>query len=397
MREHPIPQDITGYRFHIIGSMTLKQFLEVGGGIVIAVILYKSGVPDVVRWPAILFFALGGAAMAFVPFEERALDHWVITYFKVMFRPTKYFWRREPKTPNYFVYQPASRSANPDQEIDLTPARRARIKEYLTSIRKPIEGDSYDQAVQNRVGGILNQFNDTSLVLAQTPQPTSQLEKPNLEPRVRTMREKTSVDPITTPPTKTDVVEPPTLNPLLESLPAQEEPENASMSMPIKFDQVAQQVKLVDQPLIEYSPTDTERPHVQEEDVVLSQTPVVLQPAPEPAPQPTPPPTPANPPAGAVFNNNLPFPSTPTQPNKLVGMVLTAQSELVPGAVIEVKDQRGDVVRVVKTNALGQFFVTTPLPKGNYTVAVEAPNLTFPPVSLAISNTILQPLEVRSA
>ena len=35
MREHPIPQDITGYKFHIIGSMTLKQFLEIAIGVIV--------------------------------------------------------------------------------------------------------------------------------------------------------------------------------------------------------------------------------------------------------------------------------------------------------------------------------------------------------------------------
>jgi hypothetical protein len=38
MKEHPIPQDITNYRFHIVGSMTLKQFGECAAGVIIALI-----------------------------------------------------------------------------------------------------------------------------------------------------------------------------------------------------------------------------------------------------------------------------------------------------------------------------------------------------------------------
>jgi hypothetical protein len=165
--------------------------------------------------------------------------------------------------------------------------------------------------------------------------------------------------------------------------------------MPIRFDQVAQQVKLIEQPLIDYTALSTDQPMSQEEDVVLSQTPIVLQPTVNPSP----PQNPVQPEVatGAVFNTNLPFPSTPTQPNKLVGMVLSATNELVPGAVIEVRDERGEVVRVVKSNALGQFFVTTPLPKGNYSVMVEAPDMSFPPISLTINNTILRPMEIRSS
>ena len=45
MREHQVPQDITGYNFHIIGEMTIKQFAEVAVGVVIAVIIYTTNLP----------------------------------------------------------------------------------------------------------------------------------------------------------------------------------------------------------------------------------------------------------------------------------------------------------------------------------------------------------------
>ena len=41
MKQHPIPQDITGYKFHLIGAMTLKQFAEVAVGAIIAFIVLK--------------------------------------------------------------------------------------------------------------------------------------------------------------------------------------------------------------------------------------------------------------------------------------------------------------------------------------------------------------------
>jgi len=77
MKEHPIPQDITSYRFHIVGSMTLKQFGEVAGGVVIAFILYNTGIIGIVKWPLIVLFGLGGAAAAFIPLGERPLSHWI--------------------------------------------------------------------------------------------------------------------------------------------------------------------------------------------------------------------------------------------------------------------------------------------------------------------------------
>ena len=64
MKEHPIPQDITNYRFHIIGSMTLKQFLEIGAGIVFAGSIYKTGLPVLSSGPPSSFcFAWGGGGI----------------------------------------------------------------------------------------------------------------------------------------------------------------------------------------------------------------------------------------------------------------------------------------------------------------------------------------------
>ena len=71
------------------------------------------------------------------------------------------------------------------------------------------------------------------------------------------------------------------------------------------------------------------------------------------------------------FNANLPFPSKPTLPNKLVGMVLTPDNNLITDAIVEVQTIDGNIVRAVKSNALGQFTITTPLKDGEYIISVE--------------------------
>jgi len=96
------------------------------------------------------------------------------------------------------------------------------------------------------------------------------------------------------------------------------------------------------------------------------------------------------------FNATLPFPNKPTEPNKLVGMVLTPENELIPGAIVEIRTKDGKIVRAVKTNALGQFFVTTALKKGDYVVEVEKEGYEFKPFAVQLKNKIIDPLEVRS-
>jgi hypothetical protein len=40
--QHPIPQQISAYHFRLVGDMTLKQFFEVAGGAIIALIIYST-------------------------------------------------------------------------------------------------------------------------------------------------------------------------------------------------------------------------------------------------------------------------------------------------------------------------------------------------------------------
>lgn len=71
MDQHPIPQDVTGFQFKLIGTMTVKQFGYVASGVVAAVILYYLPL-NAAFW--ILFkvlfvplFGASGVIIAFVP------------------------------------------------------------------------------------------------------------------------------------------------------------------------------------------------------------------------------------------------------------------------------------------------------------------------------------------
>ncbi|NCN51023.1 MAG: carboxypeptidase regulatory-like domain-containing protein, partial [Candidatus Pacebacteria bacterium] len=72
------------------------------------------------------------------------------------------------------------------------------------------------------------------------------------------------------------------------------------------------------------------------------------------------------------------------------------KNELIVNAIIEILQQDGTVARAVKTNALGQFFVTTPLANGNYTITVDKDGFSFEPMSIQLTGDLVQPIEVRS-
>ena len=80
-------------------------------------------------------------------------------------------------------------------------------------------------------------------------------------------------------------------------------------------------------------------------------------------------------------------------PNVINGYVKGKDGTLIKNAIIIVKDQSDDVVRALKTNDLGQFAITTPLPNGLYHVESSAPLSTFDIITVDLSGTVLEPIE----
>src|SRR5260370_24623 len=153
MREHALPQDVTGYKFHIIGNMTLKQFAEVAIGCVIGFFVYQTNLPNILKWPVILLCAGAGTFAAFVPFEERPFDHWIVAFFHALYRPTQFYWKRSSKIPDAFLYKNDASTKSTIAPVDLTPARRQRVTEFLHTVSEDtLNGDALDQREGQQIG-----------------------------------------------------------------------------------------------------------------------------------------------------------------------------------------------------------------------------------------------------
>src|SRR3990172_2477696 len=130
MEQHPLPQDITAYKFHLVGSMTLKQFLELAGGIVLAWLIFSSSLNFLIKWtlaPTIAFF---GFALAFIPIEDRPLDQWILNFFKAIYQPTQFVYRPQPKPPEFMEpLKPHITNTN-----TAAPANPAQMEDYLKSL-----------------------------------------------------------------------------------------------------------------------------------------------------------------------------------------------------------------------------------------------------------------------
>jgi hypothetical protein len=165
-QQHPIPQQISSYQFKLVGNMTLKQFFQIAGGALFSLLFYASNLHPAIKWPLIISFALFGAALAFLPFEERPLEQWVISFFKAVYAPTTYFWHKAAKNPVFFKEE-----APVPQEHIVAPHGKKEMDKYLQSL--PGRGASVFSKLEEAESAFLSRltglFGGSGTKVIQTP------------------------------------------------------------------------------------------------------------------------------------------------------------------------------------------------------------------------------------
>jgi len=77
-------------------------------------------------------------------------------------------------------------------------------------------------------------------------------------------------------------------------------------------------------------------------------------------------------------------------------MVTDREGKIMEGAIIEIRDEKGNPVRAFKTGKLGQFQVVTPLTNGNYEIEVEKENHRFDLYKFRLEGKIMEPIRIRA-
>ncbi|HEX8923625.1 MAG TPA: PrgI family protein [Patescibacteria group bacterium] len=99
---------------------------------------------------------------------------------------------------------------------------------------------------------------------------------------------------------------------------------------------------------------------------------------------------------GRAEFGEIPMPDIPSVPNLIVGMVTDTYGKIVEGAIIEIQDELGNPSRVIKTNPLGQFKITTQLANGKYLIITEKEGLKFDRVDVILNGQIVKPIRIRA-
>lgn len=377
MEQHPVPQNVTTFQFRLIGDMTIKQFGYLAAGAILAYISFKLPLPFFLNWVLAGVFGLGGFGFAFVPVEERPMDVWFFSFLKSIYSPTQFLWQKSPPAPVVSPPLPTGPTIQPAPPTKLEPE---------VSLPKPVAAASSPPAVtlpQTTPSGptdfaasleekiktlsaerAVSEANEERFVTLQKQLQDVLADRQRLEQELNNIKRRLSAYPPSGYPATPFPGRIPSLSP---RMPPPASPYSAE-------------------------PTSAPAPSV-------SQYPA-SPPPPMAMPQVVPPVT-----AGAAPSARLVSPATAqsvgapkltTFANVVSGMVKDHEGNLLPGILITVRNPDGVPLRALKTNQLGQFAASTPLPNGNFVIEAEDPRtrFTFEKASFTLKGEILPPVEI---
>ena len=337
MENHPIPQDITGFQFKLIGDMTIKQFAYLAFGLILGWITLILPVFILIKLPFVLIFVGLGVATAFVPIEGRPFDIMIINYFKALFGSTQYVYQKVgghmwfPELKKQPVQTPGLPQASPDSTREL--------KDYLKSL---------PQKPKNKLDEKELSFLNSLSSLSSAGQKSQDQQSTNVYQQIAG----TQIQPV--------------------NHPAQQ---LASYQQQLEKMQVQQEISA--------------KTESQKEDQVTVSVPVIIQ---SKIQAQTVRKIPQEP------GKSLGLPLVAEFPNLVAGVIKNPRSNPLPNILVEVKDEAGNPVRAFKTNVLGQFISSTPLANGVYTISFEDPKEEnkFDTIELSVTGGILTPIEIIS-
>lgn len=412
MEQHPVPRNIAGFQFRLVGDMTLRQFGYLVAGAIIAYIVFRTApFPPIISFPLAGLFGFIGIAFAFLPIQERPLDKWFVAFTKSITSPTQYTWRKINPAPEILTrpptLQPQTRESknfqNHHEEV------KKKLHTYLATLPKTPH-ENINTKEKKYIESTLSLFYATT-----APKPSVGLQKPissspppyySTQPQVQTVVQSAPPIPLgkqsPLKPTESKTQAQDTSeNTRPATLAQQKVPTPPKPAIPTPQAQPAAPTNHQKKQLqSQLSRLTAEKKLLEEELVRLKQTldktkeAEVVKPAPssvtaEPTIKTVTPKT-------AV--SEIGIPALPQYPNMIVGAVKDPEGKILPNIILTIKDKSGLPLRALKTNKLGQFQTATPLPNGAYFLETEdtLKRYVFDIAEITLSGKVCLPIEITA-
>jgi len=345
MENHPIPQDVTGFKFRLIGSITLKQFLYLLGAGAVALVLYFLPITPFIKFPFMVFAGLIGMAFAFVPIDGRPMDKMIYNFAKALPSENQFLYHKRGAEMVFFSFMPPAHAKPTATQVQNAQASEKAMlfnqvsKSYFKPDRE--EQESIQNISQLFQEGPVSKQGFTSRVYNADLAPIKPA-SPAAPEEIQNIPEKLVEPHVPTPQTQASKpaplpthVQAETSNPVAVTAPTSAPVQTATPTAPTQ-------------------PTQTQD---------ATQT------------------------ANGVYT-----------PNVIQGIVKDPRGKPLPHVIIEVLDTNNIPVRAFRTTQNGGFKSVTPLPNGTYTIHLEdsLKKQSFTDVSVTLTGQIVNPIEITS-
>lgn len=396
MENHPIPQDITGFEFKLIGEMTLKQFAYLAGGAILAWIIYILPLFFFIKIPLAFAFIGLGAAFAFLPIDGRPLDVMIRCFIKAAFSPTQYVYQKAGG--KLLEQNPTAVSEFNKKRLSIAEMSEKQLQEFLNALPKGINKldkkemvffQSLNQYGVNQPAVAMPDFVPSHAYANQAPTDQVEQQMPQVpQEQTKKIADLTPNEDLQ----KTAVL----LQKELQEAKAREAKQTQVDSKEYldAHQKVLELQKTLNDLTFQKQELETKLINLQKQMDNSGKSVYAPSQAQPEAPKET------------KFVRSIPqnmaksvgLPITPEFPNIITGILKDPRGNPLSNILVEVKDPQGNAVRAFKTNALGHFASATPLTNGTYTIEFDDPRgqNKFDTVSFIAKGEIILPIEVIS-
>lgn len=381
MDNHPIPQDITGFQFKLIGDMTVKQFAYLAGGAILGWIMYALPVHFLIRYPLAFFCGGMGIALAFVPVEGRPLDVMLIHFIRALATPNQFIYRKLGRHIPLFDLHPAKQPTHTVVDTQSAQKLHTLLTQMHYQQKTKLDEKEATHLASLFSGGALPNFSLPTMPHLTTPQavpqpqPEQELEEKTQNAESELEKEAKALQAELAKAKAQEMTQQQTHTPVAEDA------HQKVLALEKQLSDILSQKQQLEQQLLELAkklnkPQNVLTPTIAEEKKETSHVKQIPK----------------------SMSAQVGLPITPDFPNLIIGIVKDSRGNVLPGILVEVTDQEGNPVRAFKTNTLGQFAAATQVPDGTYTLTFEDPNgkHKFDTVALQAKGEIMLPLEVTS-
>ncbi|HUD44743.1 MAG TPA: PrgI family protein [Patescibacteria group bacterium] len=373
---HPIPQDVTGFQFKLIGSMTVKQFAYLAAPCIIAWLFYYApGLPWLLKFPLMIIFVCSGLALAFLPIGGRPMDVMIGNFIHAFFSPNQYLYNKQGVSFSFSTLSTHKTQPTSNRNATQNAQRELQLEKLLygsQTVKNPM--DAKEIAFMQ---GVAKYFPTQSAQPSGFSFPLHLPKLPHL--------------PVDMPP-QVKRQEP-------EQAQAQSQP-NKQQPIPVSVQVQPVAVPAPMQPIATPIPAPVITPPQPSFNVAMApaapaiQKPIIQTPSAEPM-------SPNLPHVSKIpkpLAQKLGLPNIPDSPNLITGLVRDPRGNVLSNILVEVKDKESNPVRAFKTNQLGQFASATSLVNGTYTITFEDPAGVhkFDTIEITAKGEIILPISIVS-